>query len=82
MASSVTEASDVVGGSGRGKKETVAVLGLGRLGLCFAVVLEQAGYKVLLPMPAAPFPASSSERTASPMQPDSPANLAGESSDG
>jgi len=26
--------------------ETVAVLGLGRLGLCFAVVLEQAGYKV------------------------------------
>ena len=29
-------------------KETVAVLGLGRLGLCFAVVLEQAGYKVML----------------------------------
>jgi hypothetical protein len=29
-----------------GEKETVAVLGLGRLGLCFAVVLEQAGYRV------------------------------------
>jgi len=32
-----------------GGKETVAVLGLGRLGLCFAVVLEQAGYKVVPP---------------------------------
>ena len=29
-----------------GEQETVAVLGLGRLGLCFAVVLEQAGYRV------------------------------------
>ena len=27
-------------------REKVAVLGLGRLGLCFAVVLEQAGYDV------------------------------------
>lgn len=35
------------GSSGGDKKETVAVLGLGRLGLCFAVVLEQAGYKVV-----------------------------------
>jgi glutamate dehydrogenase/leucine dehydrogenase len=28
-------------------REKVAVLGLGRLGLCFAVVLEQAGYDVV-----------------------------------
>ena len=28
-------------------REKVAVLGLGRLGLCFAVVLDQAGYDVV-----------------------------------
>ena len=38
---------EAVGGGVGDKKETVAVLGLGRLGLCFAVVLEQAGYKVV-----------------------------------
>eukprot|EP00286_Rhodomonas_abbreviata_P019217 CAMPEP_0181292334 /NCGR_PEP_ID=MMETSP1101-20121128/2452_1 /TAXON_ID=46948 /ORGANISM="Rhodomonas abbreviata, Strain Caron Lab Isolate" /LENGTH=429 /DNA_ID=CAMNT_0023396799 /DNA_START=199 /DNA_END=1488 /DNA_ORIENTATION=+ len=32
---------------GRQKAEKVAVLGLGRLGLCFAVVMEQAGYDVV-----------------------------------
>ena len=45
-----TRISAAMHGASRGNgapRETIAVLGLGRLGLCFAVVLEQAGFKVV-----------------------------------